>query len=571
LLGSDKTHLTVFAGDKNAWPLYLSIGNIKSSVRNKPKNHTWVLVAYLPIARFLDDKSIHTVLQSRLFHQCIELALKPLKETAQGVIMTDSLGAQRRCFPVLAAYLADYPEQLLVNAAAHNTSPTTWAFGRDLGNSRPSSPRGKYEILAMIAELERSVGSADIAAYETAAKLKGLNGVNRPFWREMRWYRPDLCVAPDILHGVHRFWRDHILKWVINLVGEEELDKRVKALQPEVGFRHFKDGISHLSQWSGREDRELQRILFAVVFGSSSINANALQALRGIHDFIYLAQYTLHSEDTLGYLKRGLDLFHKHKQEFIKTGARRGKSRIINNFNIPKLYALLTFANHIRQMGTCPQFSTEITENCHQTMAKQAYRATNKRDFEVQMCRYLDRSDRISTMKEVFPWWTKQERRDTIEGTLKDRPLDYQTLARSLLFDNADEEMVSISGRQRHGHIWHNLRPHMSKQNLQDLAAIYKLPHFLDDFGRFLRQCGTPQACGLSFSDKVVDVWHNCRIQLPLVQEENENAAMRTVQALPPSPALPHGRCSCVLVTKNKNAKPEGIKGSYSLCMVFSC
>ncbi|KAF8425423.1 hypothetical protein BGX38DRAFT_1081430, partial [Terfezia claveryi] len=36
LLASDQTHLTNFSGDKKLWPLYMSIGNIKSTIRNKP-------------------------------------------------------------------------------------------------------------------------------------------------------------------------------------------------------------------------------------------------------------------------------------------------------------------------------------------------------------------------------------------------------------------------------------------------------------------------------------------------------------------------------------------------------
>jgi hypothetical protein len=96
LLGSDKTHLTVFAGDKKAWPLYLSLGNIKSSFRNKPSNHTWVLVAYLPIVTFDAPKRLQTVLQSPFFHQCVELALAPLKAAGlDGVKMADSMGDVR--------------------------------------------------------------------------------------------------------------------------------------------------------------------------------------------------------------------------------------------------------------------------------------------------------------------------------------------------------------------------------------------------------------------------------------------------------------------------------------------
>ncbi|PVF91686.1 hypothetical protein CPB86DRAFT_719004, partial [Serendipita vermifera] len=559
LLGSDKTHLTVFAGDKKAWPLYLSLGNIKSSIRNKPKNRAWVLVAYLPIAHFTDHKSLHTTLQNRLFHQCMSVILEPLKHIpSEGLRMVDSMGAVRLCFPTLAAYLADYPEQVLINVAASNASPTTTAAYHDLGAPVLFPPRTKDYILRAIDRVKAKADPANVEAYQREAKLIGLNGVDQPFWKDLPGYTPNLCVAPDILHGVHRFWRDHVLKWVIYLVGEEELDRRVKAIQPVIGFRHFKNGISHLSQWTGREDRELQRILLAAIAGAPSINREILHALRGIHDFAYLAQYHSHCEDTLRYMKEALNAFHSNKKQFIDCNARRGQKGVLSHFNIPKLYALLTFVGHIRQMGACPQYSTEVTESCHQIMAKQAYRATNKRDYEKQMCRYLDRSDRISLLKEVLHWWRKQEKRDILEDAIKDYSSDYQTLARALLLEDADEEMVSHSRSKGRGHIWLNLKPHHSKRSLEDLASIYSLPRFLRDFATFL---SSSNASPWATSDKIVDTWLNCRIQLPLVQDEDEQAAVRTVQALPPSSSLPYGRCSCVLITEDEDALPTGING----------
>jgi len=48
LFAFDAIHLTNFSGDGKVWPLYMSIGNIKSSVRNRPTFHAWVLVALLP-------------------------------------------------------------------------------------------------------------------------------------------------------------------------------------------------------------------------------------------------------------------------------------------------------------------------------------------------------------------------------------------------------------------------------------------------------------------------------------------------------------------------------------------
>jgi hypothetical protein len=54
---------------------------------------------------------------------------------------------------------------------------------------------------------------------------------------------------------------------------------------------HFTNGISHLSQWSGHDDRELQRNLLVVIAGAPRIDAPAMRCLRAFHDFLYLAQY----------------------------------------------------------------------------------------------------------------------------------------------------------------------------------------------------------------------------------------------------------------------------------------
>lgn len=49
LLTSDQTCLTNFSGDKKLWPLFMSIGNIRSHIRNKPTAQAWILIALLPI------------------------------------------------------------------------------------------------------------------------------------------------------------------------------------------------------------------------------------------------------------------------------------------------------------------------------------------------------------------------------------------------------------------------------------------------------------------------------------------------------------------------------------------
>src|SRR5688500_14143695 len=59
ICSSDVTHLTNFSGDKKAWPIYMSIGNILSRTRNKPSKHATILLSLLPVpAKMLEVTSI---------------------------------------------------------------------------------------------------------------------------------------------------------------------------------------------------------------------------------------------------------------------------------------------------------------------------------------------------------------------------------------------------------------------------------------------------------------------------------------------------------------------------------
>ena len=203
-------------------------------------------------------------------------------------------------------------------------------------------------------------------------------------------------MAPDILHGVLRFWRDHVLQWSLRLIGRDEYDRRLQALQPVPGYCHFQAGIQHLTQWTGREDRELLRTHVAILCGVPKVTAPVMRNQRAFCDLVYLVQYQSHNETTLGYLDNALGIIHKTKGVYIQLGACRGKRGVINHFNIPKLCNLLEFVHHVREMGSSPQFSTDWIESLHRKFAKELYGFTNRKNFVPQMCRRLDRTDRIS-------------------------------------------------------------------------------------------------------------------------------------------------------------------------------
>jgi hypothetical protein len=50
LFGSlDKTHFTNYLGDKKAWPVFLSLGNIYSTIQSKSTNLAYIFVACFSI------------------------------------------------------------------------------------------------------------------------------------------------------------------------------------------------------------------------------------------------------------------------------------------------------------------------------------------------------------------------------------------------------------------------------------------------------------------------------------------------------------------------------------------
>ncbi|KAF8596468.1 hypothetical protein BDV93DRAFT_548345 [Ceratobasidium sp. AG-I] len=126
ILALDKTTLSTMAGGQQAYPVYLTIGNISKNIRRKASKHATVILGYLPVDSFKDvtEKSLRTELRGELLHHSMQAIVEPLKAASRdGVLMWCADGRLRRVYPILAAFVGDWPEQNDVSCMVRSGCP----------------------------------------------------------------------------------------------------------------------------------------------------------------------------------------------------------------------------------------------------------------------------------------------------------------------------------------------------------------------------------------------------------------------------------------------------------------
>ncbi|KAJ6608725.1 hypothetical protein B0H10DRAFT_1627707, partial [Mycena sp. CBHHK59/15] len=73
--------LTMF-GNKTAYPVYMTIGNIPKEIRCKPSRRAYILLAYLPTSHLghIKNKAVRRRTLANLFHACLSFITAPLRE-----------------------------------------------------------------------------------------------------------------------------------------------------------------------------------------------------------------------------------------------------------------------------------------------------------------------------------------------------------------------------------------------------------------------------------------------------------------------------------------------------------
>ncbi|KAG1718798.1 hypothetical protein EDB19DRAFT_1978407, partial [Suillus lakei] len=358
IAASDKTPVTRHTGGLEMHPLFLTIGNIQADIRMKATSHAWRCTAFMPIPTFIVNSDFQTLLRSRLWHKCMDLVCSNLKIAAHvGEYMVDPSARMRYCFTPLISHIADLPEQLMIACLCDRVDP--W----------------------------------DLIVFLREAKKLHLSGVHLPYWRNWRRSNPARFLTPEILHTLHKFFFDHVLKWIKQIMGHE-LDIRFKSHHKRTGVRHFSGGVSHVNQMTGREHRDIQRTIVPTLWGMAS--PGFIRAVRAMIDFIYLAQNPLHTESSIASMNQALKDFHDNKQAILDTEARQGKGGAKDDFFIPKLELMQSFACAISHVGSLMQWTADVSECLLITHCKHPFKRTSRqRDFVLQITHILDREETI--------------------------------------------------------------------------------------------------------------------------------------------------------------------------------
>ena len=176
--------------------------------------HATIFIGYLPVAK-LDcySEASHLLQGYWLFHHCMGMIFKSLIEAGrEGVEMVYTDGWIWWVYVILAAYVADFLEQCLIECCMENCCPCFTVDLHEWGSPIELQLCNKTQMLETLIKHKQGRDPLQF-------KKKSLHALYKPFWADLPHCNIFNCFTSDLLHQLHKgIFKDHLVQWCTQLM-----------------------------------------------------------------------------------------------------------------------------------------------------------------------------------------------------------------------------------------------------------------------------------------------------------------------------------------------------------------
>ncbi|KAJ3573756.1 hypothetical protein NP233_g2220 [Leucocoprinus birnbaumii] len=446
MFSSDATHLADF-GNAKAWPVYVMLGNISKYVRSQPNSGALHHLAYIPLLpdSFNDFASkFHTSWRSKkdeikahcrreLMHGAWEIILDKefIDAYRYGIVIKCIDGIERRIYPRIFSYSADYPEKVLLatirdkglfpcpRCLVHRSELQNLGLRRD---HKTRSEKIRAYLGDKIATARRAIYDLGLGIRSSAVELllrstSAVPTANAFVERLGENFKLSAMFTVDLLHEIELgTWKSlfsHLIR-ILYSAGENlvsTLDERYRLVpvfgSGGNGIRRFCSNSSEMKQMAAHNFEDLLQCAIPCFDGllPEPHDRHLRKLLYRFAEWHALAKLRMHSDTTLDLLDnltREIGHLLRHfrdntcsafsTMELPREVAARQRRQASNqqvtsvtrspkslNLSTIKLHFMGDYVFHIRRLGTTDSYSTQLGEQAHQ-IVKRLYRVTNKKN-----------------------------------------------------------------------------------------------------------------------------------------------------------------------------------------------
>jgi hypothetical protein len=271
----------------------------------------------------------------------------------------------------------------------------------------------------------------------------------------------------------------------------------------------------------------MQRVFAGLLVGA--VQSAVLKTATAAIDFIYYAQFQVHTSKSLDAMANSLKVFHENKDIFIRAGIRE-------HFNIPKVHSMVHYIEAIKSRGSADGFNSESPERLHIDFAKEGYRASNKKDYLKQMTVWLQRQEAIARFGAYLDYLNQQEHGICPSSSDSDNELDMDIDNEHGSQDEGDEASVQVRLL--------SVKPGFPHCDINTITNLHKADNFPAALKTFIRRVHPPPAVPiLPNSVDHFDLYKRLSIRHKPVPA-TRNVTVDRIRATPEVPA--HARLKAV-------------------------